>query len=59
MPIMQVYKCPVCGTMSEPGEPLHDWVNVNFSGGGEVFNKWECVEQYAAGKVAENEATKS
>jgi hypothetical protein len=54
MPIMQVYKCPVCGAMTEPGgvQPF-DWINVNAAGGGEVFDKWECVEQYATGKMAE------
>lgn len=48
MPMLQVFRCPICKTESEPTnvQPA-GWVLINMVGGGEVFDKWECVEKFA------------
>lgn len=53
MPMLQVYRCPVCGNQSEPSQMQpSDWVTLNSTTGGEVFDQWKCVEQYSAAKAA-------
>lgn len=58
MPMLSVYRCVVCGAQSEPDQgPPRGWITLSATDAGDVFDKWVCVEQYAAGKAAEKAAT--
>jgi hypothetical protein len=50
MPIMSVWKCPVCETQTEPftGVPPADWITVaGHASTPEVFDKWQCAATWA------------
>ena len=57
MPMLNVFRCVVCGEQTEPANGVpYGWVTLSSTDGGDVFDKWSCVEQYAAGKAAEKAA---
>lgn len=49
MPMLQVYKCPVCTKESSAGNSQPEgWITVYSAGGSsEVFDRWQCVATYA------------
>lgn len=49
MPMLIVWKCPICGTQSEPssGQPEGWFTIATTTSMPEVFDKWECVRAYA------------
>jgi hypothetical protein len=53
MPILNIWRCPVCGKESEASltQPPN-WISVGGSpgaggAGNEVFDQWQCVATYA------------
>lgn len=57
MPMMQIYRCPVCGAESEPlqGRAPEGWLTISGPHGSEVFDRWECARRYSAVKEQEEE----
>lgn len=54
MPMLNVFRCGVCGAQSEPDQgPPRGWITLSSSDGGDVFDKWECIVIYAEGKVTD------
>lgn len=56
MPMLNVWRCPVCGAESDAiqGSPP-GWVTAGEIGGGgaETFDTWQCVATYAQTKQEE------
>jgi hypothetical protein len=48
MPTLFVWKCPVCGTETEPSTLTPDnWISVGGAvEGNEVFDTWQCLSTY-------------
>lgn len=46
MPVMTLWRCPVCGAQTDPftGLPPEGWITIAAHASvPEVFDKWECV----------------
>lgn len=54
MPMLVVWKCPVCGVQSEPGngQPA-GWITVaTQTSTPEVFDTWQCAAAYTQQQLA-------
>lgn len=58
MPTLFVWKCPVCGTATEPSQMTPpNWLTVGGAEqGSEVFDSWQCVAVYAQQSDTEAES---